>query len=114
MLKVFHVPKAVNEPKSYALNSQKEQLSMQPTQCGIKIDVHARKNEEVRTGDTKTMSAPHDHKHRGCITSKSHIEDAIATALQAKTAWANMAWEQRAGIFLKQADHTELKSMQQP
>jgi delta 1-pyrroline-5-carboxylate dehydrogenase len=20
-------------------------------------------NEEVRTGDTKTMSAPHDHKH---------------------------------------------------
>jgi 1-pyrroline-5-carboxylate dehydrogenase len=38
---------------------------MQPTQqCGIlKLMFRCIGNEEVRTGDTKTMSAPHDHKH---------------------------------------------------
>jgi 1-pyrroline-5-carboxylate dehydrogenase len=46
------------------------------------------------------------HKHIVYVSPspKSHIEDAIATALQAKTAWANMAWEQRAGIFSKAAE----------
>jgi 1-pyrroline-5-carboxylate dehydrogenase len=39
-----------------------------------------------RTGDTKTMSAPHDHKHivGTYHQAQNHIEDAIATALQAK------------------------------
>ena len=107
----FHVPKAVNEPvKSYALNSP-ERAAVDAAYAAMwnsKIDVPLYiGNEEVRTGDTKTMSAPHDHKHIvGTYhqAQKSHIEDAIATALQAKTAWANMAWEQRAGIFLKAAE----------
>nr|WP_309755091.1 L-glutamate gamma-semialdehyde dehydrogenase [Flavobacterium sp.] len=107
----FHVPKAVNEPvKSYALNSP-ERAAVNAAYAAMwnsKIDVPLYiGNEEIRTGDTKTMSAPHDHKHIvGTYhqAQKSHIEDAIATALQAKTAWANMAWEQRAGIFLKAAE----------
>ena len=107
----FHVPNAVNEPvKSYALNSP-ERAAVDAAYAAMwnsKIDVPLYiGNEEVRTGDTKTMSAPHDHKHIvGTYhqAQKSHIEDAIATALQAKTAWANMAWEQRAGIFLKAAE----------
>ena len=107
----FHVPNAVNEPvKSYALNSP-ERAAVDAAYAAMwnsKIDVPLYiGNEEVRTGDTKTMSAPHDHKHIvGTYhqAQKSHIEEAIATALQAKTAWANMAWEQRAGIFLKAAE----------
>ena len=107
----FHVPKAVNEPvKSYAPNSP-ERAAVDAAYAAMwnsKIDVPLYiGNQEVRTGDTKTMSAPHDHKHIvGTYhqAQKSHIEDAIATALQAKTAWANMAWEQRAGIFLKAAE----------
>ena len=107
----FHVPKAVNEPvKSYALNSP-ERAAVNAAYAAMwnsKIDVPLYiGNEEVRTGDTKIMSAPHDHKHIvGTYhqAQKSHIEDAIAIALQAKTAWANMAWEQRAGIFLKAAE----------
>ena len=107
----FHVPNAVNEPvKSYALNSP-ERAAVDAAYAAMwnsKIDVPLYiGNEEVRTGDTKTMSAPHDHKHIvGTYhqAQKSHIEAAIATALQAKTAWANMAWEQRAGIFLKAAE----------
>ena len=107
----FHVPNAVNEPvKSYALNSP-ERAAVDAAYTAMwnsKIDVPLYiGNQEVRTGDTKTMSAPHDHKHIvGTYhqAQKSHIEEAIATALQAKTAWANMAWEQRAGIFLKAAE----------
>jgi 1-pyrroline-5-carboxylate dehydrogenase len=64
-------------------------------------------SEEIRTGNTKNMTAPHDHKHvvgTYHLAEKSHVEQAIANALQAKTAWANMAWEQRAAIFLKAAE----------
>jgi 1-pyrroline-5-carboxylate dehydrogenase len=32
------------------------------------------------------------------------VEQAIANALESRTAWANMAWEQRAAIFLKAAE----------
>jgi hypothetical protein len=98
MLKVFPCTKSSQQPKSYALNSQKEQLSMQPTQCGIKIDVMFGRTKKLELEILNNVSTTRS-KHRGCISSKSHIEDAIA-ALQAKTAWANMAWEQRAGIFL--------------
>jgi 1-pyrroline-5-carboxylate dehydrogenase len=61
--------------------------------------------EEIRTGNTKTMSH-HDHKHivgTYHLAEKPHIE-AIANALESRSAWANMAWEQRAAIFLKAAE----------
>ena len=81
----FHVPNAVNEPvKSYALNSP-ERAAVDAAYAAMwnsKIDVPLYiGNEEVRTGDTKTMSAPHDHKHIvGTYhqAQKSHIEAAIA------------------------------------
>jgi 1-pyrroline-5-carboxylate dehydrogenase len=64
-------------------------------------------SEEIRTGNTKNMTAPHDHKHivgTYHLAEKSHVEQAIANALESRTAWANMAWEQRAAIFLKAAE----------
>jgi 1-pyrroline-5-carboxylate dehydrogenase len=64
-------------------------------------------SEEIRTGNTHNMSAPHDHKHivgTYHLAEKVHIEKAIANALEAKIKWANMAWEQRAAIFLKAAE----------
>lgn len=107
----FHVPKPVNEPvKSYAPNTP-ERAAVNEAYAAMwnsTIDVPLYiGSEEIRTGDTKTMSAPHDHQHIiGTYhqAQKSHIESAIATALDAKTAWAKMAWEQRAGIFLKAAE----------
>jgi len=35
---------------------------------------------------------------------KKHVQQAIDAALQAKESWANLSWENRAGIFLKAAD----------
>ena len=35
---------------------------------------------------------------------EKHVKQAIDAALEAKEAWANMSWENRANIFLKAAD----------
>ena len=107
----FHVPKAVNEPvKGYAPNSPEKAavLAAYKTMWNSKIDVPLYiGSEEIRTGNTKTISTPHDHKHivgTYHLAEKQHIEKAIANALESRKAWANMAWEQRAAIFLKAAE----------
>lgn len=64
-------------------------------------------SEEVRTGNKKKFTPPHDHQHvLGYFHEgdKSHVEQAIDAALGAKEAWANLSWEHRASIFLKAAD----------
>lgn len=107
----FHVPKAVNEPvKSYAPNSpeKKAVLEAYKKMWNETIDVpNYIGSKEIRTGNTRNMSAPHDHKHvvgTYHLAEKKHVEQAIASALEAKDAWANLAWEQRAAIFLKAAE----------
>ncbi len=107
----FNVPKAVNEPvKSYAPNSPEKAAvlaaykEMWNTQIEVPIFIGS---EEIRTGNTSTMTAPHDHQHivgTYHLAEKSHVEKAIANALETKKMWANMAWEQRAAIFLKAAE----------
>ncbi len=107
----FHVPKAVNEPvKSYAPNSPERAavLSAYKEMWHSKIDVPLYiGSEEIKTGNTQNMTAPHDHKHivgTYHLAEKIHVEKAISNALASKKAWANMAWEQRAAIFLKAAE----------
>lgn len=107
----FNVPAPVNEPvKAYSPGSpeRKELQSALKDARAKQIDVPMYiGSEEVRTGKTRPMSPPHDHQyilgyfHEG---DASHVEQAINAALGAKYAWENMAWEQRAAIFLKAAD----------
>jgi 1-pyrroline-5-carboxylate dehydrogenase len=107
----FHVPKAVNEPvKTYASNSPEKTavLAAYKKMWNETIDVpNYIGSEEIRTGNTKNMSAPHDHQHivgKYHLAEKVHVEKAIASALEARKKWASMAWEQRAAIFLKAAE----------
>lgn len=107
----FNIPKAVNEPvKSYAPNSPEKTsvLEAYKTMWNSKIDVPLYiGSEEIFTGNTKNMSAPHDHQHvvgTYHLAEKTHVEKAISNALESRTKWANMAWEQRAAIFLKAAE----------
>jgi 1-pyrroline-5-carboxylate dehydrogenase len=107
----FNVPKAVNEPvKGYAPNSPEKAavLAAYKAMWNSKIDVPLYiGSEEIKTGNTRNMTAPHDHQHvvgTYHLAEKIHVEKAIASALEARTAWANMAWEQRAAIFLKAAE----------
>ncbi len=107
----FHVPNAVNEPvKSYAPNSSEKTAVLEAynKMWNEKIDVPLYiGSEEIKTGTTRTMSAPHDHQHivgTYHLAEKKHVELAISNALNAKNKWANLAWEQRAAIFLKAAE----------
>jgi len=107
----FNVPTPVNEPvKVYAPGSpERKELQKALKEARAKqIDVPMYiGSEEVRTGKTRPMSPPHDHQHilgHFHEGDSSHVEQAINAALGAKYAWENMAWEQRAAIFLKAAD----------
>lgn len=107
----FNVPIAVNEPvKSYAPGTPERDavLEAYKTMFNSKVDVPLYINgEHIATGNTRTMSPPHDHQHVVGIyhlAEQKHIDDAIATALEARKAWSQMPWEQRAGIFLKAAE----------
>ncbi len=107
----FQVPIAVNEPvKSYAPGSPEREavLDVYKAFYSSKVDIPMYINgNEIRTENTHKMSPPHDHKHvvgTYHLAEKAHITDAISGALEARTAWAVMPWEQRAAIFLKAAE----------
>lgn len=107
----FNVPIAVNEPvKSYAPGSPERDavLNTYKTMFNSKVEVPLYINgENITTGNTRTMSPPHDHKHivgTYHLAEQNHIDDAITTALEARKTWSQMPWEQRAGIFLKAAE----------
>ncbi|HNI44243.1 MAG TPA: L-glutamate gamma-semialdehyde dehydrogenase, partial [Chitinophagales bacterium] len=63
--------------------------------------------KEVRTQQTYAINPPHDLSrtlgvfHKGDAT---HVQQAIDAALAAKSTWENMAWHERAAIFLKAAE----------
>ncbi|NJX14504.1 L-glutamate gamma-semialdehyde dehydrogenase [Tamlana crocina] len=107
----FNVPIAVNEPvKSYAPGTPERTavLEAYKTMYNSKIEIPLYINGKyVSTGNTKPISPPHDHQHivgSYHLAEKHHVEDAIATALEARKKWSKIPWEQRAGIFLKAAE----------
>ncbi len=107
----FEVPVAVNEPiKSYAPGTPEREsvLAQYKAFFNTTIDIPFYINgEEIRTGNTRDITPPHDHQHvvgSYHLAEKSHVEQAIATALEARKKWAKLPWEQRAAIFLKAAD----------
>jgi 1-pyrroline-5-carboxylate dehydrogenase len=107
----FYYPLPVNEPVySYAPGSPEraamkktlEELKATPADVPMYIGA-----EELRTGKLQGIRPPHEtarilgHYHEG---GESQVHQAIAAALSAREAWANMSWENRAGIFLKAAE----------
>ncbi|MFY8098286.1 MAG: L-glutamate gamma-semialdehyde dehydrogenase [Flavobacterium sp.] len=107
----FNVPKAINEPvKSYAPGTpEREQVLKTYKELWsntIDVPLYIGK-EQIKTGVTKTMSAPHDHQHivgTYHLAEKTHVEKAISEALEARKSWAALPWEHRASIFLKAAE----------
>ncbi|MBT8266983.1 MAG: L-glutamate gamma-semialdehyde dehydrogenase [Bacteroidia bacterium] len=107
----FNVPIAVNEPvKSYAPGSEEREAVAKAykelfnTHTEVPLYINGK---DVKTGNTKKMSPPHDHQHivgEYHLADRTHVEKAIATALEARKSWSQMPWEQRAGIFLRAAE----------
>ncbi|UZO82560.1 L-glutamate gamma-semialdehyde dehydrogenase [Aquimarina sp. ERC-38] len=107
----FKVPKAVNEPVlSYAPGTpeRKRVLETYKKMYAQEIEVPLYINgKEITTGDTTRMAPPHDHKHTLGVfhkAEKTHVQQAIDTALEARKSWSRMPWEQRAAIFLRAAE----------
>jgi len=107
----FQVPTAFNEPiKSFAPGTpeRKEVLEQYKSYFKGKVDVPLYiGSEEIKTGNTKPMSPPHDHKNivgKYHLAEKKHVTQAIKNCLTSREAWANLTWEQRAAIFLKAAE----------
>ena len=107
----FNVPQPVNETiLNYAPGSKERTLLKKALADArsktIDIPMYI-DGKEVRTDKKINIYPPHDHQHLlGTYSqgSKQHVSDAISAALKAKEAWENLAWEQRAAIFLKAAD----------
>ena len=107
----FNVPAPVNEPiLGYAPGSKERELLKAALADGraqvIDIPMYIG-GKEVHTQNKGSVTPPHDHQHVLAHFSKgdkSHVTQAIDAALAAKADWENLAWEQRAAIFLKAAD----------
>lgn len=108
---IYNVPKAFNEPvKAYAPGSKEREQVLaafkEMYNSTMDVPLYIGK-EQIRTGNTKTINPPFDHKkvvgnyHQA---EKQHVEQAIAEALKAKKQWAALSWEHRASIFLKAAE----------
>jgi 1-pyrroline-5-carboxylate dehydrogenase len=108
---IRRVPPTVNEAiRSYAPGS--------PERASLKARLAAMSTErpeipviiggkEIRTGDTGTVTMPHDHGHVIATYHKARPEDvhaAIASCAAAWQDWSRWAWEDRAAVFLKAAE----------
>jgi len=108
---IYQVPVAINEPLlNYSPGSpEREALKTAIRQMRsqeIDIPMYIGGNE-IRSEKKVRMAPPHDHKHTIAYYhagNKTHVEQAIDAALNAREAWANFSWEQRASIFLKAAE----------
>ena len=108
---VYIVPFPENEPVTpYAPGTpEKESLIAKYHELhGQEIDVPMYiGDQQITTDNKKTIAPPHDHQHViGTFSygDKSHVQDAINAALNAKKQWSELSWEHRASIFLKAAE----------
>lgn len=63
--------------------------------------------KEVVTQEKVSIHPPHERAHTLGYFYKgnaSHVKEAIEAALSAKSSWENLAWHERASIFLRAAD----------
>lgn len=108
---IFKVPDPVNEPvKSYSSGSAEKLALKQELDRARSVQIEIPQyigDQKVFTGNRVRLSPPHDHQHvLGYFHEGdgSHVHQAIDSALGARAAWAQMAWEYRASVFLKAAD----------
>ena len=107
---IFQLPESYNEPVlAYAPGSPerarlKAELDRQYQQVvDIPLIIGGR---EVRTGTVKQAVCPHEHGHVLAtyhMAGEAELKLAIDAALEAKAAWENTPWEERAAVFNRMA-----------
>lgn len=107
----FNPPQPCNEPvldyapgsaERAAVKARLHELKSAPVEIPLIIG-----GQEVRTGCTSPLCAPHDHTldlgvyHRA---GEAEVRMAIDAALEARAVWSAMPWEHRASVLMKAAD----------
>lgn len=107
----FQIPSPVNEPVLEYRASSKEREEVKAAIAVMKqkpIDIPMIiGGKKVKSDDKVAISPPHEHSHVLAHYYKGtgkDVEKAISAALKASEQWANMAWQDRAAIFLKAAE----------
>jgi 1-pyrroline-5-carboxylate dehydrogenase len=108
----FNVPTPVNEPVRAYIPGSKEHTDLINkykelyNQAQIEVPMYIG-GKEVTSDDKRPMTPPHDHQkvlgyyYQG---NAKNVEQAIEAAMNAREAWANTPWEQRAAVFLRAAE----------
>ncbi len=110
------VPMPENEPILSYVSGSAEQCKLvqaidqvKSTHYDIPLIIDGQK---VRAKHTGTCRMPHDHQQILGVyqqADQSHIAQGITAANKAKAGWSNMAWEDRASIFLRAAELIAVK-----
>jgi 1-pyrroline-5-carboxylate dehydrogenase len=107
---VFRVPTPSNEPVAGFLPGSPERAMLQAElarQSGEVVEIPCViDGVQVFTGEVFELRNPSDHQQvlaRVHLGGPDQAQAAIAAALRAKRAWAELPWEQRVSVFLKAA-----------
>lgn len=111
-LGAFRIPQIENEPmRSYAPGSAERirlDAAIKKMKSELPFDVPCVINgKEVRTNDLAKQPLPASHADHLCTyhkADKTTTQRAIDDAVKAQKEWEEMAWNDRAAIFLKAAD----------
>jgi len=108
---VITFPVPANEPVKSYLAGSPERVALEAElkrQSNIVVDIPIIiGGKEIRTGNTGTVTCPHDHKHVLATyhkVSEKEVQLAIETAMKAWEEWSKTDWTVRAGIAMKMAE----------
>ena len=108
---IITFPLPANEPVKSYLAGSPERLALEAElerQSNIVVDIPIIiGGKEIRTGNTGTVTCPHDHNHVLATyhkVSEKEVQLAIETAMKAWEEWSKTDWTVRAGIVMKMAE----------
>lgn len=107
----FQIPSIQNEPVLQYAPGSPERVAVKAAYAEMKgtvidIPMHIG-GHDISTKKTVKLYAPHDTSHaigRYHQGNSTHVKQAIDAALQARSDWETMPWQDRAAIFLRAAD----------
>ena len=108
---VITFPLPANEPVKAYLAGSPERVALEKElerQKNLVVDIPIIiGGKEIRTGNTGTVTCPHDHSHVLATyhkVGKAEIELAVETAMKAWQEWSRTPWTTRAAIVMKMAE----------
>ena len=108
---VISFPLPANEPVKSYLPGSPERIALDQElerQFNTVVDIPIIiGGKEIRTGDTGTITCPHDHQHVLATYHKvgrKEVEMAVEAAMEAWKTWSRTPWTTRAAIVMKMAE----------